>query len=111
MTKDEVLAIFEAAFADPGSIDGQYFYERLLDGARLIIKTNRLDLIEIFNDWISRKSEPHTSMAVMISGDINLWELSQPLKELREDVITGKAFLPYYVFWIDQALGRLRIEN
>ncbi|MCK9589240.1 MAG: hypothetical protein WC076_09860 [Terrimicrobiaceae bacterium] len=105
MKKEEIIAIFETDFSNPGSVkSGEYLEDHVLTHAQEIVKANRGALIEILADWLAMRTEPQTMLAVKIAGVLCVRELRNALLKLRDDVAVGRAFLPFYTKRIDAAL-------
>ena len=47
-------------------------------------------------------------LAVKIAKELRLSELTPYLENLRNRIETGKAFFPFYLQWVDEALQSLR---
>jgi hypothetical protein len=108
MTKDDVLRILETDFTDPGSYkSGEYLEEHIFWHIELLIQNERRHIIEILNDWLNMRIEPHTMLAVDVAGKFEISELVPQILELRHEIESGKSFLRYYVQRIDKALIKL----
>lgn len=109
MSKEEILRTFETALTDPGSLkSGEYLEEHILVSAKKLILTDRANLVNVLREWLSMKDEPRTMLAVKVAKELDLKELVSDLKALRQDIETGKVFLPFYVRRIDEALDVLQ---
>jgi|SRR5689334_17633803 len=108
MTKSFVLSRLEACIDDPGSLkSGEYLREEILDEARRIQDPDREFLVDVLRDWLQLRSEPRTMVAVDIAKVLALGGLKDDIQALRDDIVAGKAFSPYYLRWIDEALSSL----
>lgn len=108
MPKDEVLAEFNIDFADPMSEkSGEYLYDHVLRRAKRLIVEDYTGVIEVLRYWLSLRKEPHTMLAVRVARDLVVTELKPELENLRQDIESGKTFLPYYKRWVDQALAAI----
>jgi len=99
ISKEDVLKLFEVDLTDPGSEkSGEYLAEHVLLRARRILSTDRAGLIEALQAWLQMKRDPETMLAVNLVGERNA------LDELKNAIVQGKAFRPFYTKRVDEAL-------
>ena len=79
-------------------------YRHVLDLARRIQANDRAGLVGALDAWLKQRSEPRTMIAVDVAGRLSLAELRDVLDQLLEEVCAGRAFLPHYAQWIDEAI-------
>lgn len=108
MNKNDIIMVFETDLTDPGSLkSGEYLESHILTHAQEIVRANRPALIEILTEWLALRIEPQTMLAVKVAGTVRLHELRGALLALREDIVTGRTFLPFYAKKIDAALNAM----
>jgi hypothetical protein len=108
MTKDDVLRILETDFTDPGSYkSGEYLAEHIFWHIGLLIQNERQYIIEILNDWLNLRIEPHTMLAVRTADKFDVSELVPQIKALKHEIENGNSFPRYYIQRIDKALMKL----
>lgn len=109
MSKENVLKEFETDFTDPGSVkSGEYLESHVLARARTIIEKDRAGLIAALEEWLEMNNEPKTMLAVKVANEMRLKELIPSIEKLRERIESGKAFFPFYMRWVDEALDSLK---
>lgn len=110
MGKADVLARFATDLANPGSLkSGEYLRKGILTSAqRALDGGDREGLVSALQDWLGERSEPKTMLAVDVIRELQLSELREGLEELRTEIESGAVFKPFYVRWVDDALGVLR---
>jgi hypothetical protein len=105
MSKEEILAEFDIDLNDPVSVkDGEYLYEHILVRAKRMVVNDRIGMVEVLRYWLSLRKDLYTMMAVDIIKDLVISELKPELNILKEDIESGKIFLPYYKQWVDRVL-------
>jgi hypothetical protein len=82
-------------------------YRHVLAEAERVKPARRGELADALRAWIELHAEPRTMIAIYVAQALKLTELRPELQRLRADVIAGRAFLPYYVQWVDEALAEL----
>ena len=108
MTKEDIVAIFETDLSDPGSLEsGEYLESHILTRAEQIVHRNRAALIEVLTGWFQLRTEPQTMLAVKVAGTIRLHDLRAAPLVLRDDVASGRVFLPFYAKRIDDELNAI----
>lgn len=112
MEPSRVSLALQECFEDPGSEkSGEYLYEHVAAVAKHAIATgHREELVNILQDWIARRSEPETMLAVDLSYQLRLAELATGLNTLCADIQSGKCFMPYYSLQVERALAAIRQE-
>jgi hypothetical protein len=106
MSKEEVLAAFEADFENTVTDkDSEYLTMELKKSARRLVVTDRSGVIDACRYWIYLKREPFTLLAVVIIMDLALKELKPELIVLKKDIQSGKLFKTYYNELVDNALN------
>ncbi len=109
MSKESILLDFESDLEDPGSLkSGEYLEAHVLAHARSAAAKDKDSLVEVLRDWLLITNEPRTMLAVKIAKELRLSELTPYLENLRNRIETGKAFFPFYLRWVDEALQSLR---
>lgn len=109
MSKESILLAFESDLEDPGSLkSGEYLEAHVLAHARSAAAIEKDTLVEVLRDWLLITNEPRTMLAVKVAKELRLRELTPYLENLRNRIETGKAFLPFYLHWVDDALKSLR---
>ena len=108
MSKQEVLTDLENAFKVPENYkDGWIFYQDLLARTKSHLQKDRNGVIDALKYWLSLKDEVRTMYSVDLIKNLAIKELKPELEDLKQDIISRKAFLPYYVQWVDAALKAL----
>jgi hypothetical protein len=105
MQNDALRALDDAVDAFPERASGEDLYVHISDLASRLERSDRRQLVEAFVDWLKRRREPQTMLAVDIIGQLRLVELRGHLEELLSDVQAGRAFLPFYANPISRALA------
>lgn len=105
---DVVLATLEGELREfPARTPATDLYAHLLTVAQSFASTDRAGLINALQKWLDLRTEPRTMIAVDLVEKMALVDLRPELERLRDDIMTGKSFLPYYTQWVDAALARL----
>lgn len=108
MSKDDILAVFETDFTDPGSYkSGEYLAEHILRHAKQFLETDRRSLVNVLSDWINMKTEPHTMLAVYVARELGISELLSDIEALKKAILNKEVFALYYIRNIDRALDVL----
>jgi hypothetical protein len=112
MEPSRVSLALQECFEDPGAEkSGEYLYAHVAAVARHAVESgHREELLNILQDWIARRSEPETMLAVYLSYQLRLAELTTGLSTLRADIQSGKCFMPYYSLKVERALAAIRQE-
>lgn len=79
-------------------------YERILNRAKRLIVSDRSGVVAALRYWLSLRHVSFTVIAIWVIEELKLIELKPELLALRNDIESGKAFLPYYVDWVDRAI-------
>ena len=79
-------------------------YRHMLDLAHRVDVSDREGLIGALDAWLKQRSEPRTMIAVDLIGKLKITEFREELGQLLEQVRAGKAFLPHYTRWIEDAI-------
>lgn len=109
MSREDLLLSLQTAFDDPACERwGEILQERVLVIAARFEREDRAALVEVLSEWLRRRSEPHSILAMHVAAELGLTELGYLILALRQDVIDGRAFLPCYLVWVDKALERLQ---
>lgn len=109
--RQRVLATLEGELREyPARAPAPDLYAHLLRIAQRLAITDRPELISALQTWVEARSQPRTMIAVDLVEKMALVDLRTDLEQLRADVIEGRAFLPYYVRWIDEALAKLSVR-
>ena len=108
MTTEEILRFLQGEIeAYPERASGHDYYRHMDRKIRRLVESSRDELVAAFKEWIRLRKEPHTMLAIRLGANYELAELRDEILFLRKEVEGGRAFLPYYVQFIDKALGRL----
>ncbi len=108
MSTSNVLAILEGELGGlPGRTAAEDLYRHMLAVAVRVIAGQRPELVGALRSWLGLRAEPRTMIAAHLIQELRLVELRRDLEYLRDDIVAGKAFLPYYVRWVDEALSKL----
>jgi hypothetical protein len=108
MNKEDIVRIFETDMTDPGSLQsGEYLKTHILAHAQVVARMNRSALVAVLIDWLTLREEPQTMLAVRVAQDLGLHELRSALLVLRQEIVAGRVFWPYYVKDIDNALNAI----
>ncbi len=109
MGKREALDAFETDLTNPGSLkSGEFLEDRIRERAARLIPGDRAGVVDAFRDWIARRSEPFTMLAVDVARMESLTELEPEVEGLQRDIAAGLCFRPHYVRRVDAALVVLR---
>jgi hypothetical protein len=111
MSKEEVLAELDKIIQDDDVLYykmGEVIVEDITASARNRIIKDRAGVIEALRFWLCLRDRRLTLMAVSVIGDLVITELKPDLEKLRNEIASGKTFLPYYNEWVDTALQQLR---
>jgi hypothetical protein len=109
MKPSQLSLDLKTCFEDPGAEkSGEYLYDHVATVARHALATGqREDLLNILQEWIARRSEPETMLAVDLVRELRLAELVRQLRELHAEIQAGKCFLPCYNEWTTRALAAI----
>ena len=108
MSIRSTLDLFEAEIhGHPDRDSGVDLYRHMLNLSQQVDVNDHEGLVGALDAWLKQRSEPRTMIAVDISGKLKLTELRGELDRLLEEVRSGKAFLPHYTRWIDEAIRAL----
>lgn len=112
MEPSRVSRALQECFEDPGAEkSGEYLYAHVAAVARHAVENgHREELLNILRDWIAKRREPETMLAVDLAGDLRLVNLERQLDALLADVLAGRCFMPFYSQWIERALAAIRQE-
>ena len=105
MSKTDIFNDLEADLSNPGSRkSGEYLEDRITVRLRQSLVHDRDGVVGALTDWLILRQEPQTMLAVRMAAKFRLGELRKPIEELGRDIEKGKAFLPFYKRWVDEAL-------
>lgn len=109
MKPSQLSLDIRTCFEDPGAEkSGEYLYDHVAAVARHALATGqREDLLNILQEWIARRSEPETMLAVYLVRELRLAELSRQLRVLDADIQGGKCFMPFYGLKVRRALAAI----
>ncbi len=108
MNADALVTILEGELRGfPGRAPAEDLYRHMLAVATGTATTDRPALVGALREWIGLHTEPRTMIALHLARELRLVELRGDVEQLRADVSGGKALLPYYVRWVDEALHAL----
>lgn len=109
MSKGNVMALLEGelgGFAARAAAED--LYRHMLAVAAGVIAGQRPEVVGALRNWLGLRAEPRTMLAAHIIQELGLVELRRDLEYLRDDIVAGRAFLPYYVRWVDEAIKKLQ---
>ena len=105
---EAVLSWLEAELkAFPDRTPQDEFYGYFLRRAGEAIGTDRSSVVSALTIWIQSRSEPRTMLALKISPAYHLSELRPEIEQLLNDIMAGRAFLPYHSRYVLEALDNL----
>lgn len=105
MSKEDVLSAFQTDFNNPGSLkSGEYLEEQIVKRARWLFPKDPSGVIEALREWLLNRQEPHTMLAVTVIEELAIVQLRNELLSLKDDIVQGKIFMPFYVDDVDKAL-------
>ncbi len=108
MNRPGVLEMLEGELRGlPGRSPSEDLYCHVLVEAERVKPERPGELADALRAWIELHAEPRTMIAIYVVQALKLTELRPELQRLRADVAAGRAFLPYYVRWVDEALAEL----
>jgi len=109
MKPSQLSLDMKTCFEDPGAEkSGEYLYDHVAAVARHALATGqREDLLNILQEWIARRSEPETMLAVYLVRELRLAELTRQLRALHADILAGKCFMPFYGVKVKRALAAI----
>jgi hypothetical protein len=109
MEPSRVSRALQECFEDPGAEkSGEYLYAHVAAVARHAVESGyREELLNILRDWIAKRREPETMLAVDLVRELRLAELVRQVRELHAEIQAGKCFLPCYNEWTTRALAAI----
>jgi hypothetical protein len=111
MNKEDIAAMFETDFTNPGSYkSGEYLEAQVLKRAKQIVQNERGLLVEVMKDWLKERNSPPIMLAVSVAEELKLTELIPTLEILREEIIQKKTpgIMLWEVRYVDEALRILQ---
>ena len=108
MSKEDILILLDTAMTDPGSIkSGEYLEEHAYEYLRRVLHFDREGITQALCEWIDRRTEPETMLAVRLARRLKVIEVKPHIANLRKEVDRGEVFMRFYLLTIDQALDEL----
>jgi len=113
MTGNELLRWLEELMANysPGRESGEALRRFVIRECQDIVRDHREAFIEALGQWLSRRQEPHTMLAVKLAAVYRLHELREPISDLLEAVERGEAFMPHYARSLRDTLSQLPLAE
>ena len=109
MSVADVLAVLEGELnSAPVRGPSEDLYQQMLLVGSRVVTLQRADLVGALRSWLEVRTEPRTMIGISLAEGLGLTELREDLDQLRADIVAGRAFLPHYVRWVDEALGKLQ---
>lgn len=109
MTKDEILKEFENIITNSPKDSASHVVE-YLELARFVYKDNKIELIEIFQDWLLDNNNPAIQHAALRSiADLKIVELKNEVHTLKGEILKTRKqpFIRYDLEMVEKTISVL----